>query len=80
MPDAQPLLLTEREDTIIVRYCACGQEWAGGNSKYCPSGHAYQFNERRYVPLDEVLRIVRLAIHDNPHRRDLTTVLGERFA
>jgi hypothetical protein len=37
-------------DLITVRRCECGHEWAGGNVKYCPSGHAYRFKEERYVP------------------------------
>jgi hypothetical protein len=47
MPD--PIIAPEA--TIVVRHCKCGSRWSGGNTKYCPSGHAYAFTERVYVDL-----------------------------
>lgn len=38
------------ESPIKLLVCECGERWFGGNTKYCPSGHAYKFHEVEYAP------------------------------
>jgi hypothetical protein len=47
--DASSGMATEPPATITLRVCKCGEAWSGGNTKYCPSGCAYEFTEHIYA-------------------------------
>jgi hypothetical protein len=55
MPDRGDRSSEQRPATVTVKLCGCGLVWVGGNSKYCPGGHAYEFTEREYVPAGALL-------------------------